>query len=135
MEKILELSREIGHLIQNEDCYKDYVAAKKANDSDEDLQKWIGEFNIIKLSLDSELSKEEKDEAKLKSINEDMRKIYSNIMANESMQKFQSAKMALDKLVAGVYNVVSGAAGGLNPDDLTLDDSCSGDCSSCGGCH
>lgn len=135
MEKILELIRQIGHLLQEQDCYKNYLSAKEANDNDENLQKSIGEFNIIKLSLDSELAKEDKDEEKLKTINEDMRKLYSEIMANESMQKYQTAKMELDKTVNGIYNVIAGAASGINPDELDFSESCSGDCSSCGGCH
>lgn len=135
MEKILELTRQIGHLLQEQDCFKNYIAAREANDTDENLQKQIGEFNIVKLSLDAELAKEDRDEDKLKSINEEMRALYSTIMENESMKNYQNAKMLLDKTVNGIYNVIAGSADGINPDELDFSESCGGDCATCGGCH
>lgn len=135
MDKILELSRELGKLLQNEQCYKDYMHAKDVNDNDENLQKEIGEFNLVKLSIDQELSKEDRDEQKFRELNEQLRRIYSNIMVNESMQAFQKSKAELDRLVAGIYSVIVKCAGGENPDEVTMEDGCSGNCSSCGGCH
>ena len=92
MDKILELSRELGALLQSEQCYKDYMHAKDVNDNDEELQKQIGEFNLVKLSIDEELTKEERDEEKFRELNTKLRQIYSNIMVNESMQAFQKSK-------------------------------------------
>ncbi len=135
MDKILELSRELGKLLQQEQCYKDYMHAKDVNDNDENLQKEIGEFNIVKLSIDQELSREERDEQKFRELNEQLRRIYSNIMVNESMQAFQKSKAELDRLVAGIYSVIVKCAGGENPDEVNFEDGCSGNCSSCGGCH
>ena len=135
MDKILELSRELGKLLQQEQCYKDYMHAKDVNDNDENLQKEIGEFNLVKLSIDQELGREERDEQKFRELNEQLRRIYSNIMVNESMQAFQKSKADLDRLVAGIYSVIVKCAGGENPDEVTMEDGCSGNCSSCGGCH
>lgn len=135
MDKILELSRELGALLQNEQCYKDYMHAKDVNDNDEELQKQIGEFNLVKLSIDEELTKEERDEEKFRELNTKLRQIYSNIMVNESMQAFQKSKAELDRLVAGIYSVIVKCASGENPSEVTMEDGCSGNCGSCGGCH
>ncbi len=135
MDEILKQARALGALIQNEECYKQYIHAKEVNDDDEELQKAIGEFNLIKMNLDTELSKEDKDEEKLKAINTQLREVYSDIMANESMQSFSVAKKQLDELVSGIYSVLIRCASGENPDEVDIQSGCSGDCSSCGGCH
>ena len=123
MDKILEATRELCKLIQAEDSFKSYVAAKEANDADEDLQKKIGEF------------KEDKDEEKIKAMNEELRAAYAAVISTESMQAFQVSKQELDKLVNGVYSIISRALQGENPDELEFIDGCSGDCSGCSGCH
>ena len=135
MDKILEITRELCKLIQGEECFKAYVAAKEANDADEDLQKKIGEFNLIRLSMDQELSKEDKDEEKIKAFNEELRATYAAVISTSSMQTFQTSKQELDKLVNGIYGVISRALSGENPDELDFVQGCSGDCSGCSGCH
>ena len=135
MDKILEATRELCKLIQAEESFKAYVSAKEANDADEDLQKKIGEFNLIRLSMDQELSKEDKDEAKIKEMNEQLRSAYAAVISTGSMQTFQTAKQDLDKLVNGVYSIISRALQGENPDELEFVEGCSGDCSGCSGCH
>lgn len=135
MEEIYLKTRELCRLMQNEECFKKFIEAKLANDNDEALQTDIGEFNLIRLSLDNELNKEEKDQEKIKSINEDMRKIYSKIMENESMLKYQESKKELDTLVNNIYSMILACAGGADPDTVEISEGCSGNCSSCGGCH
>ena len=56
---IIELARQLGAAIQKEDAYVAYRAAKEANDADEKLQALIGEFNLQRMSLATELQKPE----------------------------------------------------------------------------
>ncbi len=135
MEEIILKTRELCRLLQEEEAYKTYMAAKEANDNDEELQTDIGEFNLMRINLDAELTKEEKDEEKLKKINEDMRAIYSKIMANESMIKYQTSKKELDGVVDKIYGLILACAAGADPDTAEISDGCSGNCSSCAGCH
>lgn len=135
MDAILEKTRELCKLIQAEESFKAYVSAKETNDADEDLQKKIGEFNLIRLSMDNELSKEDKDEEKIKELNENLRATYAAVISTDSMQSFQTAKQELDKLMNGIYGVISRALDGANPDELDFVQGCSGDCSGCSGCH
>ena len=135
MDKILEATRELCKLIQGEESFKAYLSAKAANDADEDLQKKIGEFNLIRLSMDQELSKEDKDEEKIKAMNEELRAAYAAVISTNSMQSFQTSKQELDKLMNGIYGVISRALQGENPDELDFVQGCSGDCSGCSGCH
>ena len=49
MEQILEMAKELGHAIQQDERFIRYAKARLANDSDKDLQAAIGNFNIIRV--------------------------------------------------------------------------------------
>ena len=50
---IIEAARNLGAAIQQDERYKKYIEAKKANDADEELQELIGEFNLARMSVDN----------------------------------------------------------------------------------
>ena len=52
---VITLARELGKAIQADERYAAYNAAKKVNDDDEKLQQQIGEFNLVRMSLEREL--------------------------------------------------------------------------------
>ena len=95
---IIELARQLGAAIQKEDAYVAYRAAKEANDADEKLQALIGEFNLQRMSLATELQKPEdqKSRSKIEELNNQLQKLYDQVMSNESMQKYNEAKQAMD---------------------------------------
>ena len=73
---VIEITRKLGAAIQQDERYINYAKAKLANDNDENLQKNIGEFNLIRMQLDNELSAEERNEDKIKELNEQLRMTY-----------------------------------------------------------
>ena len=136
---IIDLARQLGVQIQNTQAYKDYAAAKINNDNDEELQKDIGEFNLVRLSLDKYLSQEsngkEKDKEKVKELNMQMKDIYSKIMSSESMVKFNIAKKQVDTIVNQINTIISLAVSGEDPLTCDLNSGCTGQWSGCSGCH
>ena len=131
---VLKLTRQLGAAIQDDERYKNYMAAKLANDNDDELQKSIGEFNIIRMSLDKEFTSENKSDEKIKELNEQLRTVYSKIMSTDSMIAFNEAKTALDALLNDVNAIITMSANGEDPE--TCEPShCTGSCSTCGGCH
>lgn len=131
---VIELTRQLGAAIQADERYKNYMAAKIANDNDEYLQEDIGEFNLIRISLDKELSSDNKDDEKVKELNQKLRSTYSAIMLTPSMIAYNEAKTALDELLNDVNSIITMSANGEDP--ATCEPShCTGSCSTCGGCH
>ncbi len=131
---VIELTRQLGAAIQADARYKNYVAAKTANDNDAALQENIGEFNLIRMSLDKELSSDNKNDEKVKELNEKLRSVYSAIMSTPAMIAYNEAKTALDALLEDVNAIISMSANGEDP--ATCEPShCTGSCSTCGGCH
>ena len=131
---IIELTRKLGAEIQNTDEYKRFMAAKEKNDNDQQLQKQIGDFNILKMQLDAEHAKEEKDEGKILEINEKIVALYNLIIEGEAMKEYNAAFEAYRTLTDKISNILLMCENGEDPATCEPS-SCTGNCSSCGGCH
>ena len=134
---VIEKARELGAMLQQDERYTKYVAAKEVNDNDEELQKLINEFNMKRIQLNSEMSKPEKDEERLKEYDGAIKKLYGEIMSNQSMAVYNEAKNEMDKLLGQINMVITYCANGEDPATCPTEEthSCSGSCESCGGCH
>ncbi|MDO4419987.1 MAG: YlbF family regulator [Ruminococcus sp.] len=132
---IIELSRELGRKIQQEESYIAMQEANKACENDEALQALIGEFNLKKLALNEKISAPEQDKEAVAALNTEMRKIYADIMVNENMIKLNESKAQFDTIINRVFAIVSNSANGEDPNTTDYQASCSGSCSSCSGCH
>ena len=132
---LIALARQLGHVIQEEKAYKDLRAAQTAADNDKDLQDLIGEFNLKRMAINNEACKEDRDEEKLRALNEEMRSSYASIMSNENMIAYNDAKTALDTVMQRVMAIITQSADGEDPDTTDFSPSCTHDCSTCGGCH
>ena len=96
---IIEMAREMGKLIQQSDEYKALMDARTASDNDEELQKQIGEFNLVRMKLEIESGKPEPDQARISELNEQLMSIYTAVMESENMVAFNSAKDVIDHLM------------------------------------
>jgi len=135
MDKIESTVRELGKLIQQDERYIAYQAAKEINDKDEDLQRLIGEFNLKRVSLNNEMSKPDRDRELLKKLDTEIKDLYGEIMANENMMHFNTVKNAMDEMMSMVNTIITMSANGEDPATCSAQHSCGGDCSGCSGCH
>ena len=131
---IIELTRALGAAIQETEEYKRFMSAKEKNDNDEALQKQIGDFNLLKMQLDSEHEKEARDEAKILELNEKIVALYNEIISGESMTEYNTAYEAYRALTDKISNILLMCENGEDPATCEPS-SCTGNCSSCGGCH
>ncbi len=132
---VIEATRKLGEAIQQDERYLKFAEARKNNDSNEDLQKMIGEFNLIRLSMDQALSAENQDEEKIMKCNNDMRELYTRIMQNPAMVAYNEAKMQMDDLMKHVTDILELCVLGEDPATAEPAHECSGSCATCGGCH
>lgn len=133
---IIEMTRELGKAIQQDDRYIAYNLARQANDEDEQLQNLINAFNLKRMQLQMEVGKADKDNDKIQELNEVIKSSYKTIMENPKMMVYQAAKEGFDALLGQVNTIISMSANGMDPDEINLEAaSCAGDCSACGGCH
>ena len=132
---IIEKAREPGKLIQQEESYIALQKAQADADADMELQNLIGDFNMKRMSINNEASKKDKDSDKLALLNSQMREDYSKIMSNKNMIAYNEAKDAFDMVANRVLAIVQQSAEGADPETADYStSSCSGSCSTCGGC-
>ena len=83
----LDIARQLGAAIQQDERYIAFQEASKTSDTDKELQNKIGEFNMMRMNLSSELHKEEneRDAEKMVSLENDIKAVYDEIMAMPNM--------------------------------------------------
>lgn len=132
---IIDLAREIGRKLQQDENYIKFQLAKQATDEDAELQDMIGEFNLKRMAINNEASKENRSEEKLQQLNQELRSVYAKIMTNENMINYNDSKEAVDTILARVSAIIQKSSEGEDPETADYTPSCSGSCATCGGCH
>lgn len=131
---IIEMTRELGKALQQDDRYIAYNLAKQANDNDKELQQQISDFDRMRSELNSELCKDDKDTDKIKELDENIKSTYKNVMSNKNMIVFTGTQKALESLVNNMNQIITMCANGEDPDTCEPSQGCTGSCSTCGGC-
>ena len=103
----IDLFKKAAAALQTDPRYLELDAARRENDSDEELQNLIGEFNLARLDLNNESAKTETDAARVAELNQRVIDAIINTAMN-----------------GGDPMTVQAPSGG-----------CTGSCSTCGGCH
>ncbi len=131
---VIKAARQLGEALQADPAYIRFAKATLESENNAELQDKIGQFNIKRMNLDNELSKEEKDETAVKSLNEELRELYNSIMAHPVMAEYNEARQGVDKILADVNSIITMCAQGADPQTCEISN-CTGNCSSCSGCH
>ncbi|MBQ3069268.1 MAG: YlbF family regulator [Clostridia bacterium] len=135
MDILMEMAKDMGEALQQDDRYVALQMAQSKADEDQALQELIGEFNLKRMALMTEENKDDKDQKKLQELDEQLRETYARVMANESMQAYNAARQAMDTLLSNINRILALSAQGEDPRTLEAEHSCGGNCGSCGGCH
>ena len=133
----IDLFKEAAAQLQREEEYLALMGTLKKNDEDEALQTLIGDFNLARIDLNSELSKTSgRDDEKVAALNDKVNRLYNDIMMNDSMQAYNDAKTDFDAVIQYVNAIINTAVNGGDP--MTVEQpaaGCGGSCASCAGCH
>ena len=123
----IDLFKRAAVALQTDSRYLVLDQTRKANDKDEELQNLIGEFNLARMDL---------NDARIAELNEKVNSLYGQIMGNEGMVAYNEAKRDCENLVNYIDAIINTAMNGGDP--MTVQEpsaSCTGSCSTCGGCH
>ena len=137
---IIKLARDLGSELQKQQIYLDMMKSKEKNDKDEELQKLIGDFNLKRIALNSEMNKNENDKNKdrIENLDKEVRDLYQKIMANPNMLEYNKNRQAVTLLLSDINQILSAAVVGKDPQTVNIErntSGCGGSCSSCGSCH
>ena len=131
---IIEMARDLGRALQADEKYQRYVNATLENDKDQVLQDLIGKFNTLRVDINREISKSEKDQEKIARLDSEFKTTYRLIMERPGMMEYNAAKSDLNGLVQFINQIIAGSANGQDPDNIQQSTGCTGSCSSCSGC-
>ncbi len=131
MTDLTKLAHELGEAIEASEEFKNYNEAKALQETDSELQMFIGEYNLRRMQLMNELQKDPADQngEMLDSMRDTMNAAYDKVTSHPVMKKFSQASEALQEMVNNVYQIINFHVTGEEPH------SCGGNCSGCSGCH
>ena len=132
--ELIEKARELGVGIQDTDEFTAFIVAKTAADKSEILQDKLGQFNLKKLDLNRAIIAEEKDNEKIAELNAEVKRLYEEIVSDPLMIAYSTTMDELDVVVRFILQIIYFFFVFENPYEIE-EQSCGGDCSSCGGCH
>ena len=112
---VIELTRNLGHAIQQEESFKKLMKAQNACDQDQSLQDLIGDFNLKRMNLSNLSAEEENDTEKISRLNVELRDCYDTIMRNENMAAYNEAKDEFDAMMQRVTAIFAGQRPGRRP--------------------
>ena len=134
---VIELTRQLGEAIQQDEKYIAFTAAKQANDEDMALNALIGKLNLVQMAYQNESGKESPDEQKLSDMDKEFQSLYGEIMLNENMKNYEARKQELDDMMNYLIGILSQCVNGADPatcEPVSESGDCTGSCSTCGGC-
>ena len=129
--EILEQAKVLGKLIAESEEVKAANAAKEAYESDAEVQAIITEYNVNNKALAEEYKRAEQDEALMTSIKKRIGELYNQIMAHPLYNAYMQSQESVGALMNLVNDEINFEVTGERPSQSA----CSGNCSSCGGCH
>ena len=133
---VIEMARELGKKIQQEESYILLNTAQQAVEEDEELQEKIAEFNMKRYELTQEITKADRDDKKIEVLDKVVRELYDVATNHEKMLAYNNAQDEFNEMFEYVLHIIQMSATGDDPDTIERPEQggCSGDCSSCGGC-
>ncbi len=133
---VIEMARELGKKIQQEESYIALSNAQRAVEEDDELQEKIAEFNMKRYELTQEITKSDRDDKKIEELDKVVHELYDVATNHEKMVAYNDAQDEFNEMFEYVLHIIQMSATGDDPDTIARPEQggCSGDCSSCGGC-
>lgn len=130
MTKIIELAHALGEEIAKSDEIKKLNTAKDEFDSDAQLQAKMREYEAERILLGQEFSKDsdKADEKAIANLKARIEELTKEITQTPAYITFANAQKEMDALMASVNAEIKYCITGERPE------TCTHDCSTCGGC-
>lgn len=132
----IEMFKRAAQAMKTDERYLALDAARRATDEDASLQDMIGQFNLARMDMNNEISKDERDDARISALNDKINNLYGRIMSHEKMLAYNNAKRECESMINYIDAIINTAMNGGDP--MTVEEpsaECTGSCSTCGGCH
>ncbi len=129
MNEIMEKARELGEAIIESEEYKALKKAELEQEQDEEAMALLKEYSELRTSLAMEIQKGDVSEDEMASIREKLEDAYEKVTTNDHITAYINAQRDFQTVLDQMNQIITFHITGENPGG------CSGNCSSCGGCH
>lgn len=126
-ENVKVLVEALAEALKNDEAVLKYHEARNDYFTDMDLLKKVQEYNNVKTAYETEAAREEHNDEALMLLDKRLQTLFGEVVENEKHKALSDAEDALNELLNFINGTLMGA--------LTGESGCSGNCTSCGGCH
>jgi len=130
---VVELTRNLGAAIQEDERYLAYVAAQKAIMEDAEMQKYNDRIEELRQKYSEESMKPSPDKLVLENLDQTFQRTYSEMMQSDIMTKFAETRNELDKMMNYLIQILSMSVNGEDPKTCEPNMAPEGGCPGCGG--
>lgn len=133
---IIEMARELGKKLQEQETYLSLRTAQQAVEDDEGLQNRISEFNLQRAALGQEATKERRDQEKINALDQKVRDLYDELMEDPKLMAYNDAQDEFNEDYGFLMHILQMSAAGTDPMTVTKEsmEQCGGECGDCGSC-
>ena len=133
---VVELTRQLGAAIQQDERYIAFMSAKDVTESDADVKAMMDKIENVRTQYQDESQKETPDEQLLEKLDQDFQACYASLMTNEHMASYDATRQEIDKMMNYLMQILYLSVNGEDPMTCEPEEEheCGGECSSCGGC-
>ncbi len=130
MNDIIEKARELGMMLADSDEMKALKGAEEMQLADKDAQVLMMEYASTRERLSQRAASADVTREEFEKIQTEMEQAFQKLMTNENIKRYIEANKAFKTLIDQVNSIIAYFVKGEEQAG-----SCSGNCSSCGGCH
>ena len=130
MNDIIEKARELGMMLAESDEMKALKGAEEMQLSDPEAQVLMMEYANTRDRLSQKVASGEVDKEGMEAVQTEMEEAFQKLMRNENIKRYIEANKAFRTLIDQVNSIIAFFVKGEEQGG-----SCSGNCSSCGGCN
>lgn len=126
---VFDIARQLGEALREDEKYKTMVETRKAFEENGELQSRVREYAALQKQLQEKAGTQHPDTREIEDLQEQANRLYSGIVGDPVYAAARMAEDEVNEMMNAINNVITYTMTG------TLPDSCTHDCSTCGGCH
>ena len=131
---VIELTRQLGAAIQQDERYLKFAAAREANEKDPELLDLMGQIQLIQMNYQREAASEKLDSEKMSKYELEFNEVYGKFMENDKMKAYEEARNEIDSMMNYIMQILGLCVNGADPAtcEPKEEHNCSGSCGDCG---
>lgn len=134
MNEILELAQKLGQALADSEEIKTFHEMEKIFYGDEEAQRVMETYEAERSAMTVKAKEGGMTPENLQMFQTEMKKSMDKLMANATVREYLEAKSNFNDIVTKVNSIISFCIQGED-EEMAAQGGCSGNCSSCGGCH